>query len=60
MGVHQTRMSLNLFEIKHKLPIIMVGLEAAGKTTILNKLGLDEFHTTIPSKGNLSILKLLF
>ena len=43
----------------------MVGLDAAGKTTILYKLKLGEIVTTIPTIGTyswliLSILKTLF
>jgi len=34
--------------------ILMVGLDAAGKTTILYKLKLGEVVTTIPTIGNLS------
>lgn len=32
--------------------ILMVGLDAAGKTTILYKLKLGEIVTTIPTIGN--------
>ncbi len=35
--------------------ILMVGLDAAGKTTILYKLKLGEVVTTIPTIGNLSL-----
>merc|ERR1711937_75245 len=36
---------------KHEMRILMVGLDAAGKTTILYKLKLDEVVTTIPTIG---------
>ena len=36
---------------KRDLRILMVGLDAAGKTTILYKLKLGEIVTTIPTIG---------
>merc|ERR1712083_1033478 len=36
---------------KHEMRILMVGLDAAGKTTILYKLKLGEVVTTIPTVG---------
>uniref|UniRef100_A0A8D0LC21 ADP-ribosylation factor n=1 Tax=Sphenodon punctatus TaxID=8508 RepID=A0A8D0LC21_SPHPU len=36
---------------KKKMQILMVGLDAAGKTTILYKLNLREIITTIPTIG---------
>ena len=36
--------------------ILMVGLDAAGKTTILYKLKLGEIVTTIPTMGNYCFL----
>eukprot|EP01099_Mayorella_cantabrigiensis_P003916 TRINITY_DN293_c0_g2_i1.p1 TRINITY_DN293_c0_g2~~TRINITY_DN293_c0_g2_i1.p1 ORF type:complete len:181 (-),score=40.53 TRINITY_DN293_c0_g2_i1:117-659(-) len=41
----------NLFFLKKDLRILMVGLDAAGKTTILYKLKLGEIVTTIPTIG---------
>ena len=41
----------NLFGIKKEMRILMVGLDAAGKTTILYKLKLGEIVTTIPTIG---------
>jgi GTPase SAR1 family protein len=38
---------------KKEMRILMVGLDAAGKTTILYKLKLGEIVTTIPTIGNL-------
>ena len=40
----------NLFG-KKEMRILMVGLDAAGKTTILYKLKLGEIVTTIPTMG---------
>ena len=47
---------------KKEMRILMVGLDAAGKTTILYKLKLGEIVTTIPTigKANYSQLQLLF
>ena len=36
---------------KREMRILMVGLDAAGKTTILYKLKLGEIVTTIPTIG---------
>jgi GTPase SAR1 family protein len=38
---------------KKEMRILMVGLDAAGKTTILYKLKLGEIVTTIPTIGGL-------
>jgi len=40
---------------KQEMRILMVGLDAAGKTTILYKLKLGEIVTTIPTIGELNI-----
>ena len=42
-----------LFQVfgKREMRILMVGLDAAGKTTILYKLKLGEIVTTIPTIG---------
>ena len=40
-----------LFNPKREMRILMVGLDAAGKTTILYKLKLGEIVTTIPTIG---------
>ena len=37
--------------VKKEMRILMVGLDAAGKTTILYKLKLGEIVTTIPTIG---------
>jgi ADP-ribosylation factor protein 1 len=39
---------------KKEMRILMVGLDAAGKTTILYKLKLGEIVTTIPTIGTCS------
>ncbi len=39
---------------KKEMRILMVGLDAAGKTTILYKLKLGEIVTTIPTIGKVS------
>lgn len=41
---------------KKEMRILMVGLDAAGKTTILYKLKLGEIVTTIPTIGMFSSL----
>jgi ADP-ribosylation factor protein 1 len=40
---------------KKEMRILMVGLDAAGKTTILYKLKLGEIVTTIPTIGMIAI-----
>jgi ADP-ribosylation factor 1/2 len=40
---------------KKEMRILMVGLDAAGKTTILYKLKLGEIVTTIPTIGSCMI-----
>ena len=40
---------------KKEMRILMVGLDAAGKTTILYKLKLGEIVTTIPTIGVFSL-----
>lgn len=44
----------NLFG-KKEMRILMVGLDAAGKTTILYKLKLGEIVTTIPTIGKICL-----
>lgn len=41
---------------KKEMRILMVGLDAAGKTTILYKLKLGEIVTTIPTIGKFVLL----
>jgi len=50
---------LNRLFAKKQMRILMVGLDAAGKTTILYKLKLGEIVTTIPTIG-LNLFTLLF
>lgn len=47
MGLQISRMYARLFP-KQEVRILMVGLDAAGKTTILYNLKLGEIVTTIP------------
>ncbi|KAI9089333.1 hypothetical protein QN277_027910 [Acacia crassicarpa] len=50
MGLAISRL-FRLFYSKKEMRILMVGLDAAGKTTILYKLKLGEIVTTIPTIG---------
>ena len=50
MGMAISRLVRMLFA-KKEMRILMVGLDAAGKTTILYKLKLGEIVTTIPTIG---------
>ena len=52
MGNIFTNLFKGLFG-KKEMRILMVGLDAAGKTTILYKLKLGEIVTTIPTIGKL-------
>ena len=55
--IHHTTMGLSFSKLfndlfgKREMRILMVGLDAAGKTTILYKLKLGEIVTTIPTIG---------
>jgi GTPase SAR1 family protein len=51
MGLSFSKLFNDLFA-KKEMRILMVGLDAAGKTTILYKLKLGEIVTTIPTIGN--------
>ena len=52
MGISLIKESFKrLFDKKKKLNIVMVGLDGAGKTTILYKLKLNDFIVTIPTIG---------
>lgn len=55
MGNMFTTLFKGLFG-KKEMRILMVGLDAAGKTTILYKLKLGEIVTTIPTIGKYGIL----
>lgn len=50
MGLNFSKIFQGLFG-KKEMRILMVGLDAAGKTTILYKLKLGEIVTTIPTIG---------
>ncbi|PJF19258.1 hypothetical protein PSACC_00933 [Paramicrosporidium saccamoebae] len=54
MGLSIARLMDGLFG-KRDMRILMVGLDAAGKTTILYKLKLGEIVTTIPTIGTLFV-----
>eukprot|EP00747_Dinoflagellata_sp_TGD_P164826 gnl/TRDRNA2_/TRDRNA2_185295_c0_seq1.p1 gnl/TRDRNA2_/TRDRNA2_185295_c0~~gnl/TRDRNA2_/TRDRNA2_185295_c0_seq1.p1 ORF type:complete len:238 (-),score=38.07 gnl/TRDRNA2_/TRDRNA2_185295_c0_seq1:257-970(-) len=51
MGQTVSSIQGRIFGAKRSLRILMVGLDAAGKTTILYKLRLGEVETTIPTIG---------
>lgn len=53
MGMAISRLVKMLFARK-EMRILMVGLDAAGKTTILYKLKLGEVVTTIPTIGTIN------
>lgn len=58
MGLTFTKLFSRLFA-KKEMRILMVGLDAAGKTTILYKLKLGEIVTTIPTIGEHQSLVLI-
>jgi len=51
MGSALSRVFAGLFRLKRDMRILMVGLDASGKTTILYKLKIGELVTTIPTIG---------
>lgn len=55
MGIELSRL-FSRFWGKKEIRILMVGLDAAGKTTILYKLKLGEIVTTIPTIGKPTFL----
>lgn len=62
MGIRFSMLFDRLFGNK-KYTILMIGLDAAGKTTILYKLKLGEVVTTIPTIGkylNIEVFKRYF
>ena len=58
MGIFLSRMYevLSSFTSEEPARILMLGLDAAGKTTILYKIKLDENVQTIPTIGKLPII----
>jgi ADP-ribosylation factor protein 1 len=58
MGLSFGKLFSRLFA-KKEMRILMVGLDAAGKTTILYKLKLGEIVTTIPTIGKCFLHPLL-
>jgi len=53
MGMSISKLFNGLWGVK-EMGILMVGLDGAGKTTILYKLKLDKVINTIPTIGNYS------
>ena len=51
MGNWITNVWDRLFSEKREMKIVIVGLDAAGKTTILNKMRFDEVMQTAPTIG---------
>lgn len=51
MGLTISSLLTRLFSAKREVRLLMVGLDGAGKTTILYKLKLGEVVTTIPTIG---------
>jgi ADP-ribosylation factor protein 1 len=51
MGAAISRLAKRLLP-KCEMRIVMVGLDASGKTTILYKLKLGEIVTAVPTVGN--------
>ena len=51
MGLAASKLFDRLFGFSRPTKILMVGLDAAGKTSVLYKLKLDEMVTTIPTIG---------
>lgn len=51
MGISISKLLRDTLWGKKEMRILMVGLDAAGKTTILYKLKLGEIVTTIPTIG---------
>ena len=58
MGVSFSQLFSSLWG-KKEMRILMVGLDAAGKTTILYKLKLGEIVTTIPTIGKIKIILIM-
>ncbi|KAJ6526876.1 ADP-ribosylation factor family-domain-containing protein, partial [Mycena vulgaris] len=52
MGLSVSRLLSGLFSKKEMCAYFYVGLDAAGKTTILYKLKVGEIVTTIPTIGS--------
>ena len=52
MFAYYRNMLRALFDSKREMRILLVGLNGAGKTTILHKVDFGEIVTTIPNIGN--------
>ncbi|KAK8954087.1 hypothetical protein KSP39_PZI002572 [Platanthera zijinensis] len=59
MGLALSRLVKMMFA-RQEMRILMVGLDAAGKTTILYKLKLGEVITTIPTIGEFKLSESVF
>ena len=59
MGLSFSKLFSDLYG-KKEMRLLMVGLDAAGKTTILYKLKLGEIVTTIPTIGKLSLFTFFY
>lgn len=51
MGLRWSRMFITFFNMKIDTRVVLLGLDNAGKTTLLYKLKLGEYVTTIPTIG---------
>eukprot|EP00735_Rhodelphis_limneticus_P004322 TRINITY_DN15895_c0_g1::TRINITY_DN15895_c0_g1_i1::g.22539::m.22539 TRINITY_DN15895_c0_g1::TRINITY_DN15895_c0_g1_i1::g.22539 ORF type:complete len:183 (-),score=12.58,sp/P0DH91/ARF2B_ARATH/58.99/3e-82,Arf/PF00025.16/2.1e-70,Ras/PF00071.17/3.3e-13,SRPRB/PF09439.5/7.3e-12,G-alpha/PF00503.15/0.79,G-alpha/PF00503.15/4.2e-08,Gtr1_RagA/PF04670.7/5.2e-11,Miro/PF08477.8/1.8e-10,MMR_HSR1/PF01926.18/0.00012,GTP_EFTU/PF00009.22/1.1e+02,GTP_EFTU/PF00009.22/0.0018,AAA_22/PF13401.1/0.15,AAA_33/PF13671.1/0.097, len=51
MGVGFSKMFFKLFFSKREMRLVMIGLDGAGKTTVLYRLRLNEVISTIPTIG---------
>lgn len=58
MFAHNRKMLKALFDSNKDIRILLVGLNGAGKTTILHKLDFGEIDTTIPNIGDSVLSKL--
>jgi GTPase SAR1 family protein len=50
----------NWFNFKSEKKLLMLGIDAAGKTTILYKMKLGEMITSIPTIGKVSTFLFMF
>ena len=51
MGILISHLFASFLECEKEHKLLMLGLDAAGKTTILNRLNLGEISTTVPTIG---------
>lgn len=58
MGLHISKILGKLFDGKKDRKILILGLDGAGKTTIMYKLKLNDTVTTVPTIGfNMETIK---